>query len=202
MLAISFGSSTGSQTLIFPTSRWEAGWGESRRTETARISSGGLSKLWNKFTPFTASGASGWVPTIRKYWVRTDDLEPAPVEAVEVEQPTAIITRPLSADNQEDRISMVFGLTSDDPLPDDSEATEMIYFNYLKTHLTFPFPARFFDPIKSCKHEVTVLGMCDDFPLEDGFGAVCDVLAEGEKEQMPLSELEVEPGRSQFPVGE
>ena len=58
---------------------------------------------------------------------------------------------------------MVFGLTSDDPLPDDSEATEMIYFNYLKTHLTFPFLARFSDPITSCKHEATVLGMCDDF---------------------------------------
>jgi hypothetical protein len=134
----------------------------------------------------------------RKYWVRTDDLEPAPVEAVEVEQPTTIITRPLSVDNQEDRISMVFGLTSNDPLPDDSEATEMIYFRYLKTHLTFPFPARFFDPITSCKHEAAILGMCDDCPLEDGFGVVCDVLAQGEKEQMPLSELEVEPDDSNY----
>jgi hypothetical protein len=53
---------------------------------------------------------------IEEYWVNVDDLEAAPVEPLNMEQPTAIISRPLSVDNQEDRICMVFGLTSDEPL--------------------------------------------------------------------------------------
>ena len=93
---------------------------------------------------------------------------------------------------------MAFGLTSDDPLPYDSKATELSYFNYLKTNLTFPFPAQFFDPIKDRKREVTVTGMCDDFPLDEGFGVMCEVLDGGEKGQMPLSELEVEPGNPNY----
>ena len=130
---------------------------------------------------------------IRKYSMKEDDLEPAPNEPLDMEQPSTIVTRPLSPDNQIDRICMVFGLTSDDPLPDDSEATELTYFNYLKANLTFPFAARFFDPIRSRKWDMTVTGMCEDFPIDKGFGVVCDVLTGGKKTQMPLSELEVAP---------
>ena len=36
--------------------------------------------------------------------------------------------------------------------------------------------------------------MCDDFPIDEGFGVVCEVLDGGEKRQMPLSELKMEPG--------
>jgi hypothetical protein len=130
----------------------------------------------------------------RQYWVNVTELKPAPVEPLEMEQPTAIITRPLSPDSQQDRICMAFGLTSDDPLPCDSDAAELIYFYYLKRNLTFPFPARCFDPIQSRKRKVTVTGMCDALPLDEGFGVVCEVLDGGEKGRMPLSELEVEPG--------
>ena len=133
-----------------------------------------------------------------EYWVGENDLEPAPIEPLDMEQPTAIITRPLSADNQIDRISMVFGLTSNDPLPYDSEATELIYFKYLKANLTFPFAARSFDPIKDRKRDLTVTGMCEDFPIDEGFGVVCDVLDGGEKAQMPLSELEVDPDNPNY----
>ena len=115
---------------------------------------------------------------IEEYWVAADDLEPAPIEPLNMEQPTAISTRPLSVDNQDDRICMAFGLTSDDPLPYDSKATELTYFNYLKTNLTFPFPARFTDHAKGRKREVAVTGMCDDFPLDEGFGVMCEVWTE------------------------
>ena len=117
----------------------------------------------------------------RQYWVNVTDLELAPIELLEMEQPTAIVTRPLSVENQQDRICLAFGLTSDDPLPCESEATELTYFYYLKRNLTFPFPARCFDPIKDRKQDVTVVGMCDDFALEDGFGVVCEVLDGGKK---------------------
>jgi hypothetical protein len=135
---------------------------------------------------------------IEEYWVNADDLEPAPAEPLNMEQPTGIITRPLSADNQDDRICMVFGLTSDDPLPHATNATELTYFNYLKANLAFPFSAQFFDPIKDRKREVTVTGMCDEFPVDGGFGVVGEVLDRGEKGQMPLSELQVESGNSNY----
>jgi hypothetical protein len=135
---------------------------------------------------------------IEEYWVNVDDLEAAPIEPLNMEQPTAIITRPLSSDDQDDRICMVFGLTSDDPLPCDSKATELTYFNYLKTNLTFPFPAQFFDPIKDRSRDVMVTGMCDEFPIDEGFGVVCEVFDEGEKRQIPLSELKLEPGNPNY----
>ena len=93
---------------------------------------------------------------------------------------------------------MVFGLTSDDPLPYDGEATELTYFGYLKANLEFPFPAQFFDPIKDRKRDVTVTGMCEDSPLDEGFGVMCEVLDGGGKGQMPLSELEVDPGNLNY----
>ena len=37
---------------------------------------------------------------IEEYWVNVADLEPAPLEPLNMEQPTAIITRPLSVDSQ------------------------------------------------------------------------------------------------------
>ena len=135
---------------------------------------------------------------IEEYWVSVDDLELAPVEPLNMEQPTTIITRPLSVDNQEDRICMVFELSSDDPLPTDSKDAELTYFNHLKTNLTFPFSARFTDPVKGHKREVTVTGMCEDFPFDEGFGLICEVLDAGENGQIPLSKLEVEPGAANY----
>ena len=53
-----------------------------------------------------------------RYWLEEDQLEAAANETpVAMEQPTKIITRPLSMDDHDDRIRMIFGLTSDDPLP-------------------------------------------------------------------------------------
>ena len=135
---------------------------------------------------------------IEEYWVNADDLEAAPIEPMNMEQPTEIITRPLSMNDQDDRICMVFGLTSDDPLPYDSKATELTYFNYLKAHLTFPFSATFTDPVKNRKLDMTVTGMCNDLPLDEGFGVVCEVLDGGEKQQMPLSELKLEPNNPNY----
>jgi uncharacterized protein YodC (DUF2158 family) len=63
---------------------------------------------------------------LEEYWVVDDDLEPDPGGPLSIEQPTAITPRPLSADEQGDRVRMVFGLTSDDFLPsvdDDSLGT-------------------------------------------------------------------------------
>lgn len=53
-----------------------------------------------------------------KHWLEEDQLEAAVDETpAAMEQPTHIVTRPLSMKEPGDRIRMVFGLTSEDALP-------------------------------------------------------------------------------------
>ncbi len=54
------------------------------------------------------------------YWLDEGDLDAdCPDGPVEMEQPANLIVKPLSAEDQDDRIRMVFGLTSDDRRPND-----------------------------------------------------------------------------------
>ena len=77
-----------------------------------------------------------------KYWLDEDQLEEASAPTpVAMEQPTTIVSRPLSTDDPDDRIRMVFGLTSDDGLPKADEQTQRHFFGHLKTRLSFPFKA-------------------------------------------------------------
>ena len=64
-----------------------------------------------------------------------------------------------------------------------------------RTHTLF-----IFDPITHRKRDATVTGMCQAFPIDDGFGVMCEVLEGGEDGQMPLSKLEVERGNSNFQI--
>ncbi len=57
---------------------------------------------------------------------------------VSIEQSTRIKTPPLSMDDQDDRVRMVFGLTHDDPIPVVSPETLMTYYRYLAANLKFP----------------------------------------------------------------
>jgi hypothetical protein len=68
-----------------------------------------------------------------------DDLELDDGELVLIEQPTEIKTPPLSMDDQDDRVRMVFGLTHDDPIPVVSPETLMTFYRYLSANLKFPF---------------------------------------------------------------
>jgi hypothetical protein len=52
----------------------------------------------------------------------SDDGTPVPIE-----QPTEIKTPPLSENDQDDRVRLVFGLTHDDPLPSVSFETLVTY---------------------------------------------------------------------------
>ena len=74
-------------------------------------------------------------------WMLEEDLEPNVGQSVEIELPTAIVTEPLSIDDQDDRIRAVFGLTSDDPLPAVDNDSLLAYYQYLITELSFPFEA-------------------------------------------------------------
>ena len=129
-----------------------------------------------------------------KYWADENQLELASVETpVAMKQPTNIVTRPLSADEPDDRIRMVFGLTTDDPLPKDDEQTQRQFLDYLTTHLSFPFKADYWptsdsDPSQSGK--VTVLGFADP-PLDRKGGIVCEARQGKKVLHVPLAGLQV-----------
>ena len=68
---------------------------------------------------------------LEEYWLGGDDLEPDLGGPLQIEQPMEITTKPLSPKDQDDRIRMVFGLTSNDPLPDANDETLEAYHEYL-----------------------------------------------------------------------
>jgi hypothetical protein len=129
-----------------------------------------------------------------KYWLEEDQLEAAVDETpTAMEQPTNIVTRPVSMEEPDDRIRMVFGLTSDDGLPKADEQTQRHYFDYLKAHLSFPFkadywPATALGPSES--GEVTVIGFTDP-PLDRKEGIVCQARKGKHEVQVPLVGLHV-----------
>src|SRR4051812_30299108 len=76
-------------------------------------------------------------------WLGEEDIEPDEGKSVPIEKPTAIVTKPLSEKDQDDRVRMALGLTHDDPLPDVSRKTLLAYHRYLKAQLKLPFKARY-----------------------------------------------------------
>ena len=113
-----------------------------------------------------------------RYWLEEDQLEAATDETpAAMEQPTNIITRPLSMDDHDDRIRMVFGLTSDDALPKADEQAQRHFLDYLKAHLSFPFKAEYW-PVHGHRptqerQGLTVVGFADP-PLDQDAGIVCE----------------------------
>jgi hypothetical protein len=110
-------------------------------------------------------------------WLGEEDIEASAGESVPMEQPINILPRPLRPNNQDDRIRAVFGLTSDDPLPEpDVEFLER-YSEYLKTNLTSPFEATYWietGPFESRKCTVNIAGLVKpgEYCIEDGCGLV------------------------------
>ena len=92
----------------------------------------------------------------------------------------------------------VFGLTSDDPLPESGEETLRAYYEYLAAKLSFPFEAIY--PIQrlgfgSKTYAITVLGLLDpeEFPGED-HGLFCQARRDIEVIGLPLTEVEAGKG--------
>ena len=79
---------------------------------------------------------------LESMWLGEDDLEADDGGHVPIEQPTAIVTIPLSERDQDDRVRMALGLTGDDPLPDVDRGTLIAYHRHLKKRLKLPLKAR------------------------------------------------------------
>jgi uncharacterized protein YodC (DUF2158 family) len=126
---------------------------------------------WNKETlanvhPVVKRRSEKDGTVLEEYWLGDDDLELDLGGPFDIEQPTEIIVQPLSPKDQDDRIRMVFGLTSNDPLPEVNNQTLTAYRDYLAENLTFPFQAEYGEEY-SQPERVKVIGLGD--PDVQGF---------------------------------
>ena len=87
---------------------------------------------------------------------------------------------------------MVFGLTSNDPLPEVDDETLTTYRDYLSKNLVFPFQAQHGAEYGHPERvKVIGLGDPDEEPMiDDTYGILCEARLEGEVVILPLSELE------------
>jgi len=137
----------------------------------------------------------GW--ELEVYCLGADDLEADSGGPLEIEQPKEITTKPLSPRDQDDRIRMVFGLSSNDPLPDVDDETLETYHEYLSQKLAFPFAAEHGPEHGNAERvEVIGLGDPDDEPMIDEmYGILCEARMEGRIVTLPLGELEDAKGK-------
>ncbi len=132
--------------------------------------------------------------TLEEYYLDAADLEPDPGGPLCIEQPKAVTPRPLSPDIQDDRVRMVFGLTTDDPLPRPEADSLVIYYDYLSKRLHFPFTARhetgtFLHPAPP--RQVKALSLDADWRWDEVDGVLCEVRDGDECETLPLARLAV-----------
>ncbi len=127
-----------------------------------------------------------------QYWLGADDLELDTGGPLEIEQPKTITTKPLSPKDQDDRIRMVFGLTSNDPLPDVYDDTPATFHEYLSKNLVFPFTAELGAEYGHPERvKVIGLGDPDEEPMiDERYGILCEARLEGQIVSVPLGELD------------
>lgn len=121
-------------------------------------------------------------------WLGEDDLEADDGGHVPIEQPTTIVTRPLSEKDRDDRVRMALGLTGDDPLPDVDRETLLAYHRYLKDHLKLPFRAR--QEFNGLSLTVHRLVDTEAYDLEGEVGLIAEARTHEGTFDVPLDELE------------
>jgi uncharacterized protein YodC (DUF2158 family) len=138
---------------------------------------------------------------LEEYWLGDNDLEPDEGGPVNIEHPKEIKTKPLSPRDQDDRVRMILGLTSNDPLPDVDNETLETYRKHLAEKLEFPFEAEHTSetgPFSSRTIQVKVIGVGDpdDEPMvDDMYGILCEARHERRVVTLALGELEVKKGK-------
>jgi len=125
---------------------------------------------------------------LESIWLGDEDLEADDGTHVSIEQPTAIITKPLSEKDQDDRVRMALGLTHDDPLPDVTRKTLLAYYRLLKINLKLPFKARSDGDGSS----LTVHRLPDpkEYDLDEEEGLLCEARSPEGPFDVPLADLD------------
>lgn len=132
--------------------------------------------------------------TLESMWLAETDLELDNGEPPSIEQPTRITIRPLSKNNQDDRIRAIFALTSNDPLPPANLENLRRYARFLKSQLSFPFQAKYFvgnSIFQQTEYLVTVVGLLDADDCDEEDGVLCEVAERSEFIELPVADLEV-----------
>jgi hypothetical protein len=121
-------------------------------------------------------------------WLSDEDLEADDGTHVSIEPPTAIITKPLSDNDQDDRVRMALGLTYDDPLPDVTRKTLLDYYRHLKDKLKLPFKAR----SEADGSSLTVHRLPDPkaYDMDEEEGLLCEARSREGPFDVPLAELD------------
>jgi hypothetical protein len=133
---------------------------------------------------------------LESMWLGEDNLELDTGEPAIIEQPTSIVTRRLNERDEDDRVRIALGLTSDDPLPGVEDDTLRAYHHYLATHLVFPFQARW-EPEYGPKQPIKITGLSnleDDAWADDIYGLLCEARAKGRLIEVPLCDCEARRG--------
>src|SRR3954452_6065997 len=125
---------------------------------------------------------------VETMWLGDEDLEPDDGSRVPIEQPTKIVTKPLSEKDQDDRVRMALALTHDDPLPQVGRKTLLVYYRYLAVNLKFPFRAK----SQSDNQSLTVHRLLDpkEYELDEEEGLLCEVGSRETRFEIPLAELD------------
>jgi len=126
-------------------------------------------------------------------WLSGEDIEPDDGTPVPIEQPTKIVTPPLSEKDQDDRVRRALGLTHDDPLPEITLEALLAYHRYLTARLKFPFTAycgeEVVGPFSRRRATMTVTGLLESLGVEDGLA--CQGRVRDDETRFPLAEIEV-----------
>jgi hypothetical protein len=126
-------------------------------------------------------------------WLGEDDLQPAAGDLGPLEQPTAIVPRPLQPHDQEDRIRAILGLTSDDPLPEVSRGALGKYHTYLSKELSFPFNAEVWvqsGPFQGRTQPITVYRLLPPDEGRNSSGLLVEAGRGQEQVVLPLGTIE------------
>ena len=125
-----------------------------------------------------------------------DDIEAYDGQPLSIEQPTHIKTKPLSPDDQDDRVNLILGATGDDPVPDVNEETLQAYWRYLSSNLVVPFEAKHC-PEDGPENAVTVTRLSDpeEYDCDEFYGLFCEARLRSRQIIVPLGEIEVKKGK-------
>lgn len=128
-------------------------------------------------------------------WLEENEIDFYQGRAVAIEQPTDITPKPLSLYDQDDRIKMIMGLTSDDPIPDVEEETLLTYQQYLIENLGFPFDAEYHEETADgfIADHIQVLRLLDpeEFDCDECYGLFCEASMGRRQATIPLYEVQV-----------
>jgi len=133
---------------------------------------------------------------LESMWLGEDDIEPDSGGPAVIEQPKSIVSHPLNPKDEDDRVRIALGLTSNDPLSEVDEDSLLTYHRYLAAQLTFPFEAKW-EPEYGPTQTIKITGLSDpegDPGIEEMDGLFCEARVEGRLLEVPLAECEAKKG--------